>query len=127
METDRSALERWRRDPIDGRTRRILSHLHPATAELREDIEIEEVHGAQDEQHDSQLTAQRLEDAPRIRDLVRELQVEAHEPDVDEVEPHHEEMIHAVSELCILSEIIDQEDPVVLVKRLCYLYCEWNR
>ena len=84
---------------------------------LREDVEIEEVHAAENEQHSSDLGAEDFEHFLKIRGFVAVFQGERHVADVDQVETNDEQVIDGIGQRFIPVEGIDEEEPAVLVQR----------
>jgi len=64
----------------------------------RENVEVEEVHQAENQEHQSHLRAQDLDRLGEILRLVPFLQRESDEADVDQVEPDDEEVVDGVRE-----------------------------
>ena len=89
---------------------------------LREDGEVQEVHGAEHEQDDSDLHAQILEGLLDGGGLVAELQEQADAADVDQVEPDQQQVIDGVRQGFVACEGIDQEHPAVFVQRVADPY-----
>ena len=87
-----------------------------AFAHFREDQQVEEVHGPEHQQHDTHLAAQRFKDASCAEHVLRGLQVERDEADVDEVKADDEQVVHAVGQLLVAVEALDEEDAATFVK-----------
>lgn len=74
------------------------------------------MHGSEDKEDDSDLGAEGLKDSGGINDCSFEFEVEADEPEVDEVEADLEEVIDAVRQFAVSVETIDEEDSSVFVE-----------
>ncbi len=88
-----------------------------ALPHLREDVEVEEVHATEDEQHGTDLGAQRLDQLLHIGRLVAILQREGDVADINEIEADDEQMIDRVGQRLIAVKGIDKEETAILVQR----------
>jgi hypothetical protein len=88
-----------------------------AFAHLGEDVKVEEVHGAEDEEDGADLGAERLKQALEIRGLVAVFQGERDVADIDEVEADDEEVIDGIGKAFVAVKSIDQKEASVLMER----------
>ena len=88
-----------------------------AATHLREDVEIEKVHGAEHEQHYADFAAQHFEHSLQVRRLLRLAQSEGHVADVDQVKSDPEKVIDGIGQRFIAVKGIDQEEASILVQR----------
>jgi hypothetical protein len=88
------------------------------------DKQIEKVHTAQNEQHQTDLVRQNLDAGPGVRHFTADLEREADVPEIDQVEPDHEQMVDGVRERRVTVENLDKEYSSILVKRSSDPHCQ---
>ncbi|HJS25014.1 MAG TPA: hypothetical protein VJ751_11720 [Pyrinomonadaceae bacterium] len=105
---------------LDGRERigaygRLIAH-DRATSHAAEDEEVEEVHPAEDEEHQAYFDGQGFNALLRRADDVAELQGQANVAEVDQIEADDEQVIDGVGEGFVAMEDVDEEDSSVFVE-----------
>ena len=87
-----------------------------AAADSREDIEVEEVHAAEDQQDHSHFVAEKFDGGTGGVNDLRGFEGEGDEPDVDQVEADDQQMIDGVGQFAVAMECVDQENGSALVE-----------
>ena len=87
-----------------------------AFTHAREDVEVEEVHEAQHEQHEADLGAEALHSLLGVAGGDAVAQGQGDVTDVDEVEADDEEVVDVVGQFGVSPEAVDEEDASVAVE-----------
>ena len=82
-----------------------------------EDVEVEEVHAAEHDEHDADFTGEGFDAGADGGDLVSHLQRETDEAEVDEVEADDEEVIDGIGERSVSRKHVDKEEDAIPVER----------
>jgi hypothetical protein len=83
---------------------------HRAPAHFAEDVEIEEVHPAEDEEHRADLGAEVFDHLLEACGLGAVFEGERHVADIDEIKADEEEVIDGIGERLVTVEGIDEKD-----------------
>jgi hypothetical protein len=75
------------------------------------------VHHAEDEEYDADLHRERLEEPPGVAHRVGSLEIQRHEPQVDEVEADHQQVVDGLGEFFVAPQDIGEEDAAVGAQR----------
>jgi hypothetical protein len=76
-------------------------------AQTMKDIDVEEVHGPENEQDPSNLLADQLDRVPRGEQDSARPQSQGHISHIHEIEAHYQQMVHLIGQLCIPVKRID--------------------
>lgn len=81
-----------------------------------EDVEVEEVHRAEDQQDDSDLAADRLENAFDGFRSGFEPQKQGDESDVDQIKAHHQKVVDRIGQILPAAECAEKKGPAIAVQ-----------
>jgi len=90
--------------------------MNRAVAHPREDIEVEEVHCAKDQQHSAEFHAEEFHRARAVFRTDPKLQGKRDEADVDQVEADHEEVVDGIGKGLVAVKGVYEEDSAVFVE-----------
>jgi hypothetical protein len=80
------------------------------------DEKIEKVHSAEDQQNQADLPGKRLDPAAIILDLAADPERQRYIPEVYQVKPDYQEMIHRIGYLFIPVKHLDQKNAAILMQ-----------
>ena len=109
-------LSTLRREPPEDAAAIVLSVL----ADTGEHKQVEEMHCAQSDQDETELVTQHLNRSPRTCDRGIALQGQRDKSNIDQIEAHHQQMVHRCRQFGIAMESVHQEDGVSFVQRACH-------
>ena len=95
-------------------------------ASASEEVDVEEVHRAKDEKHDSDFIGKSLEDILGIHHRLSHFEVESDEADVDEVEANDEEVVDAIGHVFVIAKALHEKDATVFVEGFGDPNRQWN-